>query len=211
MNEMAIAMLTNRGHIHVKGNDSVKFLQGLLTNDVALFHSDNQMNAMYSMMLNSKGRVLYDLLLYKYDNGFLMESDAMAVASILKTFQLYKLRSHVTFKDVSKHFDTYAVLKENATYGSIRTGKEKHGIFVVDPRVALLGSRLLLPRGDDVTDYFYDVVKINNQEVYDEHRVKLGVCEGIKDIKPHHALPLEYNVTEMHGVSFHKDVILVRN
>lgn len=195
--------LSNRGHIKVVGEDSVKFLQNLLTNDVNLFHCDNLMNSLYAMMLNIKGRVLYDFILYKQEKetqGFLIECDKNAVEGILGTFKPYKLRSKVTFNDVSKDYNSWAVMEEDCVAGLKRTEKDLNGVIVAkDPRVVLLGSRLVLSNGECPTEYFSNVKEISDQTPYDNRRVSLGICEGMKDIEPGMPLPLEFNITELHG------------
>ena len=198
-------LLEGRGHIEVVGKDSVKFLQGLLTNDVNLFHCDSQMSALFAMMLNTKGRVLYDLLLYKLQEtsdipGFLLECDLKAVDNIITTFKPYKLRSKVTFTDVSESFNSWCITEEGSLEGLQRTEKDSDGIILVnDPRIRSLGARLVLPKTDLPTEYFSNVKEISDQGVYDRQRVSLGVGEGTKDLEPGVPLPLQYNTTELHG------------
>ena len=44
---------------------------------------------------------------------------------------------------------------------------------------------------------------------YDVHRSKLGVCdERVDEIPPGNAMPLEYNIGYLNGVSFHKGCYL---
>ena len=201
--DLTSVMLKNRGHIEVFGEDSVKFLQGLLTNDVNLFHCDSLMNALYAMILNTKGRVLYDVILYKQERetpGFLIECDLKAVGNILKTFKPYKLRSKVSFNDVTDKFNSWAIMEEEG----VTDLKQMHTdlddmILVKDPRIASLGGRLVLPKNKGAAECFNNVKEISDQNVYDRHRVKLGVGEGIKDIEPGTPMPLEYNITDLHG------------
>ena len=199
--DFSSVLLKNRGHIDVFGEDSVKFLQGLLTNDVNLFHCDSLMTAIFAMMLNTKGRVLYDLILYKQKQetpGFLIECDLQAVGSILKTFKPYKLRSKVSFSDVTNKFNSWAVVDEGAVAGLKRTGQDDV-ILVEDPRIVSLGARLVLPKSKGAAEYFSNVKEISDEAVYDRHRVRLGVAEGVQDIEPGTPLPLEYNIAELHG------------
>ena len=194
-------MLKSRGHIEVFGEDSVKFLHGLLTNDVNLFHADSLMNVLYAMMLNTKGRVLYDLMLFKQRKetaGFLIECDFNAVEDIIKTFKPYKLRSKVTFNDVTDRYRSWAIIDEGAIEG-LKQKNMDSAILVEDPRQPLLGARLVLPREGRPMDYFSNIEESSDQGVYDEHRVKLGVPEGIKDFEPGTPMPLEFNITDLHG------------
>ena len=196
-------LLQNRGHIDVFGEDSVKFLQGLLTNDINLFHCDSLMNALYAMILNTKGRVLYDVILYKQERdtpGFLIECDLKAVGNILKTFTPYKLRSKVDFNDVTDQFNSWAIMEEEAVAHLKHIHADSDDIILVkDPRIAALGARLVLPKNKGAAEYFSNVEEISDQDVYDKHRVRLGVGEGMKDIEPGAPMPLEYNITDQHG------------
>jgi folate-binding Fe-S cluster repair protein YgfZ len=201
--EFTSVLLNNRGHIEVFGEDSVQFLQGLLTNDVNLFHCDSQMTALYSMMLNTKGRVLYDLILYKQEREtprFLIECDLHAVESIMKTFKPYKLRSKVAFDDATDKFNSWAVMEEGSIAGLKQTDKDSNFVTLAeDPRIELLGTRMVLPKNTGAAECFINVTEIGDQAVYDRHRVGLGVAEGVKDLEPGKLLPLECNIAELHG------------
>ncbi|GKU95461.1 hypothetical protein SLEP1_g8817 [Rubroshorea leprosula] len=74
------SLLSSRSVIRFAGPDTIKFLQGLLTNDVRRFgeHPDEKLNTvptpnmpsvslspMYAALLTPQGRFLYDLFLYK--------------------------------------------------------------------------------------------------------------------------------------------------
>lgn len=56
--------LTSRAVIKIHGPDAIKFLQGLLTNDVKRILSPTS-PSMYNAVLTSQGRFLYDIFLYK--------------------------------------------------------------------------------------------------------------------------------------------------
>ena len=50
-----------RSLIKLKGQDTAKYLQNLITNNV---YNLNNENVIYSMILNNRGRILYDILIY---------------------------------------------------------------------------------------------------------------------------------------------------
>ena len=60
--------LTNRKLVKLKGRDSFRFLQGMVTNDVRSIYSNlfNHFNhhCMYTFLLNSNGRVVADMFVY---------------------------------------------------------------------------------------------------------------------------------------------------
>lgn len=56
--------LTSRAVIKIHGPDAIKFLQGLLTNDVKRILSQTS-PSIYNAVLTSQGRFLYDLFVYR--------------------------------------------------------------------------------------------------------------------------------------------------
>lgn len=69
---------------------------------------------------------------------------------------------------------------------------------MTDPRLPDLGQRVILP-----ADHQPDGTPVPD-EVYTERRFRLGVAEGSSEIPSGAALPLEYNLDALNGVSFSK-------
>lgn len=57
--------LPHRTVLKIQGQDTSPFLQGIITNDTGLLEEPGH-SAIYSHMLNVKGRTLYDIMLYRY-------------------------------------------------------------------------------------------------------------------------------------------------
>lgn len=51
--------------VRFSGSDTVKFLHGLLTNDVRRFAAAHEVSPLYAALLTPQGRFMYDLFLYK--------------------------------------------------------------------------------------------------------------------------------------------------
>ncbi|XP_031551669.1 putative transferase CAF17 homolog, mitochondrial [Actinia tenebrosa] len=201
--------LEKRSLIRVHGADSVRLLQGLVTNSVELFHQDGSLKTMYSMFLNAQGRVLYDAMLYKDKTNsgnpcFLVECDKNTLPGLLKLMTFYKLRSKV---DISRVADIvpWVIFNEKSSDTTNLDVKMDSNLisFGRDPRIKELGWRLLLTGGCKPSDLL-DGIHGVNESSYDIYRVKLGVCEGASEIQPGTALPLEYNLDYINGVSFQK-------
>lgn len=69
----------------------------------------------------------------------------------------------------------------------------------IDPRLEQLGFRMVLPKGSSPCVCFEDVYETGDTFEYDVHRAKLGVCEGVDEIPPGNAMPLEYNIAYLNG------------
>jgi len=198
--------LDKRGILRISGEDSVKLLQGLVTNNVELFHQDATLKTMYSMILNAQGRVLYDTVLYKDKTGsdspsFLVECDKSAVASLTKLIKMYKLRSKVNISS-AEDILPWVVFRTGESESSLPDIQPESNLihFGKDPRTRELGWRVLLSQGATPTE----VLKLEgmiegDQGAYEMHRVQLGVSEGMDEIKPGVALPLEYNLDYING------------
>jgi len=62
-----IADLSHRGKLRISGRDHLKFVQGMVSNDVVKLARGG---SVYATMLNAKGRMLTDFTIYKGE-GFL--------------------------------------------------------------------------------------------------------------------------------------------
>lgn len=89
-----ISSLSSRSLIELQGPDSLFFINGLTTCNA--LHS-LEGGAQYSGLLNSNGRILYDVIIYHMSHDRLwVESDTRAVDDVIKHFTKYRLRSKVS-------------------------------------------------------------------------------------------------------------------
>jgi transferase CAF17, mitochondrial len=181
-----------------KGETS-QFLQGLITNDINHLSKDN--SCIYALFLGRNGRVLYDSIVYKTSSQdlekdeFLIECDNSIVPNLIKHLKIYRIRKNIDIS-ISDEHDLYCFDAE-----SPQSSSSELRLFS-DPRLKSIGSRIIAQKGFDVKNN----LKLNeaSNDDYVQHRYKLGICEGVIDLPPDKALPLESNCDYMHGVSFHK-------
>ncbi|HEX4193072.1 MAG TPA: folate-binding protein, partial [Stellaceae bacterium] len=77
------------------------------------------------------------------------------------------------------------------------------GIAYLDPRLASLGARFLVPR--DKSDAPAQAgFAASDADAYDRHRLALGVPDGTRDLTPEKALPMESGFDEMNGIDWQK-------
>lgn len=188
----------------MRGRDSVKFLQGLITNNVESFHKNVERKAMYGVFLNANGRTLYDTVLYKHDRSgdvpaFFLECDVSVIPDLTKHLKMFKLRSKV---DII-HAEDYAPWVIFSMSGTIDlkdvSSNSDIKVLVKDPRVEQLGFRAVLPKGLSPCVCLEDVYETGDSFEYDVLRAKLGICEGVDEIPPGNAMPLEYNIAYLNG------------
>lgn len=200
--------LRKRGLLKLKGRDTVKFLQGLVTNDVETFQLEAERKAMYAFFLNSSGRALYDVFLYKHgvteeSPAFFLECDVGTISDLMKHLKMFKLRSKV---DISRAEDCEPwVIFSSSGAVDLQHPSARSDMLVLeeDPRVKLLGFRMVLPKGSSPCVCFDDMYETGDTFDYDVHRAKLGVCEGVDEIPPGNAMPLEYNIGYLNGGKVH--------
>jgi folate-binding protein YgfZ len=177
---MNITHLPHRGVIQIQGEDKAPFLQGLITNDVALI---TPTHAIYAALLTPQGRFLYDLFIIEKDNSYLLDVEMERLEALLKKLSLYKLRSQVTLK--SRHdLKVYALWGEESALP-----KEAYP----DPRLVELGARMMGTLSETATPQDYDM-----------HRLILGVPEGGQDLIPEKAILLESGLDELNAISWTK-------
>ncbi|XP_068605429.1 putative transferase CAF17 homolog, mitochondrial [Brachionichthys hirsutus] len=203
--------LTHRSLLKIHGRDTGAFLQGIVTNDVEPLQEPGAA-AMYAHVLNVQGRTLYDVILYslkKADSGrgVFLECDHTIKDSFLKHLRMYKIRRQIAI-DSCPELSVWAVLPEKNSSGQ-EAGKlelsspDKALVWENDPRTQAMGWRLVLDSQSDPLDVIPSCQKGDTEE-YHRHRYAIGLPEGVKDLPPGVALPLESNLVYMQGISFSK-------
>jgi folate-binding protein YgfZ len=102
-----IAELTHLGVIRVVGEDAVKFLQGQLTQDVALL---NLTQARLAAFCNAKGRMQASFILFKRSQeDVLLVCSRDILAATLKRLSMFVMRAKAKLSDASAEFALYGV------------------------------------------------------------------------------------------------------
>uniref|UniRef100_A0A8C6U675 Iron-sulfur cluster assembly factor IBA57, mitochondrial n=1 Tax=Neogobius melanostomus TaxID=47308 RepID=A0A8C6U675_9GOBI len=196
--------LSHRALLEIHGQDTGSFLQGLITNDMRPLE-DSERSAIYSHMLNVQGRTLYDIMLYSLKEadafcGVLLECDSTVTDSILRHLKMYKIRRKVTINPCPK-LSVWALLPGPSKPELLTP--EKALVLKADPRTPKMGWRLVMNSDEDPEDVIASCQKGDIEE-YHKHRYTIGLPEGVKDLPPGVALPLESNIVYMNGISFSK-------
>ncbi|MBL8884885.1 MAG: folate-binding protein YgfZ [Hyphomicrobium sp.] len=197
-----VTRLDDRGAVSVSGADAVKFLQGLVTNDVAALGlpDGSRACAAHAALLSPQGKILFDFLAARTTSGFVLDAARDKAAELAKRLAMYKLRADVVIADASNSFVTLALWGE----APVSSGETEETVSFRDPRHDGLGLRILTEArfAGDIT------AATNATEVparyYHAHRIALGVPEGGKDYEFGDAYPHEADFDLFNGVSFSK-------
>lgn len=225
--ECNVEQLHNRGLLSVCGNEASVFIQGLITNDVQ--HLDEGARCLFTMILNTKGRVLYDAIVYKKSSDHLfVECDVLGREDLQKHFKMFRVRRKVDIQlcddikvwtlftphlisnainctdNIKQHCFQEDILNCINSGNSENVSRDKLICFT-DPRLQALGMRILAPSDLDVVAAVNKCgIKAVPSSDYKMFRYKLGVGEGIQELPIGKCFPLEANCDYLHGVSFHK-------
>ncbi|OUD10546.1 folate-binding protein YgfZ [Marivivens niveibacter] len=134
--------MTNRQILEITGNDRVKFLQGLVTNDV----NKAAGGIIYAALLTPQGKYLADFFIIGEPDRILIDVDASLAAGLAQRLSMYKLRADVVISPIDMSV-------------SCGAGDVPDGAYL-DPRSADLGWRLY---GVDVpSDVDFDALRVAN-------------------------------------------------
>lgn len=198
------AELADRAVLRVAGKDRSAFLQGLISNDVNKVGHDR---AIYAALLSAQGKYLHDFFIVGLGDAFFLDAEAARLADLKRRLTLYKLRAEVEIVDASERFVVAALFGEGALSGCgmpPQPGAARqigNGALYVDPRLAALGARLLLPRSEPFPMAAFTE---GDAAAYDRLRLSLGVPDGSRDLAVDKTILLEAGFGELNGVDWQK-------
>ena len=209
---LSLAELPQRSIIRVAGEDSASFLQGLMTNDIERMVAEKR-RSLYCMFLDTKGRVMFDALVYQgqQETDFLLDVDKKVAKEASKRMAMYKLRKKVNI-DILQSLHVFAAYEPNSevdrticSLDSLKASSDQCQCFP-DPRLQALGSRLVLDTSQsrDIRDHIPEDTDMTEDYDYHHYRCVLGVAEGVEEFGRGKVTPLEYNLEYLNGVDFHK-------
>jgi len=181
---MPIALLPDRTVVAVSGPDALPFLQGILTCNVETLPEGE---ARLGALLTPQGKIQFDFLVSRSDDGFRLDVAAERVADLVKRLGLYRLRAKVTVA-------ADPTLGVAAAWEGAETAAET--VRVRDGRLPALGERLYFAEGAFSADA--------TEDAYHAHRIGLGVPEGGRDFAFGDAFPHEALMDQLGGVDFKK-------
>lgn len=198
-------VLEDRGLLSLGGEDRSTFLQGLISNDITKVAADR---AVYASLLTAQGRFLHDFFIAESNGAYIIDAEAARLDDLRRRLMLYRLRSKVTIAPLEGQvvvalFGNGALpaLGLNETPG--RVASFTGGLAYVDPRLAGMGARAILP-GERLEAVAAAGFAASDRVAYDRLRLSLGVPDGSRDLPVEKALLLENGFDELNGVDWKK-------
>ena len=194
---MQAALLPDRGVVKVVGDDGRKFLNGLVTSNLAEVAPGR---AGFAALLTPQGKIIVDFILAEAPpadgGGFFLDCPRALVPTLLQRLSFYKLRAKVMVEDLCDSLGVLAIWD-----GAAAT---EYGLCYGDPRLPELGLRCMLPphlAGKAAADVGADLV---DAAAYEAHRIALGIPRGGLDFSYGDAYPHETDMDQLGGVDFGK-------
>ena len=208
---LAYVPLADRGVILVSGGDRQAFLQGLVSNDVARVSPGT---AIHAALLTPQGKYLHDFFIAETGDAMLLDCEGGRIDDLLRRLRIYVLRADVTLEDAGGKLGVAALFGDGATEAAGLTATAgaaaafQDGIAFVDPRLAAVGIRAILPRDGIESGLENAGFTAATAGDYDTLRLGLGLPDASRDMEVEKAILLENGFEELNGVDFHKGCFL---
>jgi hypothetical protein len=205
MDAKTSVVLEHRTLLVVAGPERTTFLQGLISNDIA---KATPGRAIYASLLTAQGRFLHDFFIASVGDAYWLDVEAARRDDLERRLAMYKLRSKVTLETpddckVVALFGAGAAAAFGLPEEPGRAAPLAGGVVLVDPRLAALGLRAIVPAGG-IAAIAAAGFAPGALEAYDRARVALGVPDGSRDLPVERALLLENGFDELNGVDWKK-------
>jgi len=194
---MKAALLPDRGVIKVAGDGARNFLHGLVTADILNLAAGT---ARFCALLTPQGKIIADFIAVEAPaddgGGFFLDIPRALGTTLVDKLNLYKLRAKVIVEDLSEVLGVVAAWNGNGT--------TEYGLCYADPRLAALGTRVMLPphlAAATAADLGAELVDAG---AYEAHRIALGIPRGGLDFSYGDAFPHETDMDQLGGVDFTK-------
>jgi folate-binding protein YgfZ len=190
MTDCALAELSGRGVLRVRGEGARAFLQGLITNDVDRLGPGE---ALHAGLLSPQGKILFEFFVLQDGDGFLLECPKESVAPLRQRLVFYRLRAKLDIEEAPD-------LKVAAAWGG-KPRVPNGSVLFADPRLEALGYRIVLPSEADLRGFGCTIA-----DEADYHAFRIGLCvpEGGLDYAYGDAFPHEALFDQLNGVDFRK-------
>ena len=207
MNLKNVYILDDRAILYVNGEDAKDFLQNIISNNIDKVSDEN---SCFTSLLTPQGKFLYEFIIIKHKNGFLIDCEKSQVDGLYKQLNIYKLRSKIEILNLSNEFVVAAFSYEKfLTFDQVKdvagfTLKYREDPILLDPRNKSLGARLII----NLEKLYLSLKKLNlhNSDLkeYYSFSHSLGIVPKDLNKLQNKLFGIECNYEDLNGIDFKK-------
>ncbi len=207
MNVKNVYILDDRAILYINGEDAKEFLQNLISNNINKVSDDY---SCFTSLLTPQGKFLYEFIIVKHKNGFIIDCEKSQVDGLSKQLTTYKLRSKVEILNLSNEFVVAVFSHEKfLTFDGARdnpgfTLKFREDPVILDPRNKRLGARIII----NLEKLYLSLKKLDlhDASLKDYHSLshKLGIVPKNLNKLQNKLFGIECNYEELNGIDFKK-------
>jgi folate-binding protein YgfZ len=150
-----VCQLSGRAYIQASGNDRVRWLNGMISNNV---RDLAQGSGVYAFVLNPQGRILGDLYAFNLGESLLLTTDQDQLEKLLGLLRRYIIMDKVELTDVSERWLTIAVAGPKAKEVLQRAGVEVPALERLQfTKIVVDGVEAKLTSGDNAAIEIFEI------------------------------------------------------
>ena len=194
------AYITSKSFISIEGEDSVDFIQNIISNDIKKV-TDNK--CIFASLLTPQGKFLFEFIIFKTRNIFLIECNSELTKELFNKLYNYKLRSKVEIKieDNLISVDIPFVKFKSLNINKLNLIYYKNYLIFEDPRIKNTLARAIIEQSK-IKDFLNDLnIDLSNEKYLLEKKLfNIGIPS--KDIQKlqNQLFSLEANFLELNGI-----------
>ena len=194
------AYIASKSFISINGEDSIDFIQNIISNDIKKV-TDN--NCIFASLLTPQGKFLFEFIIFKTKNIFLIETNSELKKELFNKLYNYKLRSKVEIKieDSLISIDIPFIKFKNLNINKFNLINYKNYLIFEDPRIKNTLARAIVEQSK-IKEFLNDLnIELSNEKYLLEKKLfNLGIPS--KDILKlqNQLFSLEANFLELNGI-----------
>ena len=194
------AYIASKSFISIKGEDSIDFIQNIISNDIKKV-TDN--NCIFASLLTPQGKFLFEFIIFKTKNIFLIETNSELKKELFNKLYNYKLRSKVEIKIEENliSIDIPFIKFKNLNINKFNLINYKNYLIFEDPRIKNTLARVIVEQSK-IKEFLNDLnIELSNEKYLLEKKLfNLGIPS--KDILKlqNQLFSLEANFLELNGI-----------
>jgi len=183
------AYITSKGFISIKGEDSIDFIQNIISNDIKKV-TDN--NTVFASLLTAQGKFLFEFIILKTKNIFLIECNGELIKDLFNKLYNYKLRSKVEIKIENDlvSIDIPFTKFKNLNINKLNLINYKNYLIFEDPRIKSTLARAIIEQ-PKIKEFLndLDIEQSNEKYLLEKKLFDLGVpSKTFKNYKINYSL-----------------------